>query len=136
MSEIRDLCRKTYQEWVNGGAYPAELKRALRAHERVPLFIDNLAKEFTTMKFKVKKEQIISAVRDLTRVFISNVIREAEERALSPLKIAMMKAEQSRKDEMSRLADAVNRLGDQNEKIIQDSAGNKTSRATINLDQL
>ncbi len=129
-AEIRTICRKAYQEQV--ARLPStELRKALAAHERVPLFIDNLAREFSGCKFKITKEQIISAVNDMTKIFVSAVVMQAEERVLSPLRQAVMKEEKARKAEMNRLADAVIGKVEASEQITQDAQGNQTSRSIV-----
>ncbi len=135
MSEVRDLCRKTYKEFIEAQNYPTELKRALRVHERVPVFIDNLAREFTDCKFKVSRVQIESAVADMTRIFVSGVLKQATEKTMSQIKIGMLKAEKARKAEMDLLADAVNKRGEMYEQTFQDEKGNETSRDSVDAER-
>lgn len=134
MSEIRAICRKAYQEYVKAQPYPTELKNALKAHERVPAFIDNLAREFSKPGLKVNRETVEMAVRDLTNVFVSAVKIQAEQRLMNPLKIAMVKAEQARKAEMNQLADALDKQGDMNEQVTQDQRGNQIIHQKIIID--
>lgn len=91
--EVIELCRKTYQEYVLTADIPNDLRNALKAHERVPVFIDNLAKEISYISngpalFKlgnkrITRDEIISITRDFTKVFIQNVHRQAEEKMMS-----------------------------------------------------
>ncbi len=138
MNDIRKICQDEYQKYVKDQPIPVELKRALRAHERIPLFIDNMAHQFAQCEkrnVKVSREQIISAVRDLTKIFILNVTQQAEERAMSPIKKAHLKAKASQIADMKKLGDALVNKGDAIEEVTQDKKGNQTSKATVIFDE-
>ena len=110
---------------------PQGLKDALKTHERIPVFIDNLAAQLSGIK-KISREQVVSAVRDLSHVFVRAVRLQADERVISPLKKAIAKAEASRKAEMDKLVDAIDTRGITN--ATQDKAGNETHRQEIEID--
>ena len=110
---------------------PQGLKDALKTHERIPVFIDNLAAQLSGIK-KISREQVVSAVRDLSHVFVRAVRLQADERVISPLKKAIAKAEASRKAEMDKLVDAIDTRGITN--VTQDTAGNETHRQEIEID--
>ncbi len=91
-AELRKLCIETYQGYIREHArIPKELKRALKTHERVPVFIDRMVGEIKKAPKAFTRESIISVTRDMAEIFILNVERMAEERLLSPLKKAQMR---------------------------------------------
>ena len=90
MSTLGDLIKSTYQETIKEGPWPDELKRSLRAHERIPAFFGNLHKEFDKPGLNLKRETVVMAVRDMTMLFVAAVHRKAEERIMSPLKKAQL----------------------------------------------
>jgi acyl carrier protein phosphodiesterase len=112
--DVMDLCRKTYQDFITRSDYPSDLKRALRVHERVPAFIDNLAREFHKCQARVKREEIILAVEDLSRIFCGLVQRQALERIMSPLSLASMRKQEEAKEEFRREAEALDQKGADN----------------------
>lgn len=73
---------------------PLDLRSALRSHERMPLFLDNLAKQLAgaqanrikSNKDALHEAQIKSIVYDFTKIFIDGVKREAENRYKSDVK--------------------------------------------------
>lgn len=111
MSEIHALCRKTYQDFIKAQPIPEELKRALRAHERVPAFIDNLAREFSRPGMSIKKEKLIAGVEGMTAWFITLVQRQAEERIMSPMKLSELKRKSEKLREMRNTADKLYQEG-------------------------
>jgi hypothetical protein len=132
MSEIHELCRKTYQEYVRDcPTIPGDLKRALKAHERVPAFIDNVAREIRKLKFRVKRETIESAVRDLTNFFVLAVKREAEQRVRSPLDLAMERERRRRMEAFRREADALEQGG---LSVVTKDAKGETDRQEVVFD--
>lgn len=81
--DVKTLCRDDYQEYITLREMPTELRRALKSHERVPVFIDNLAKELYHLPFPVSRETIKKCVYDLTEVFVRLVIKQSDERVMS-----------------------------------------------------
>lgn len=132
--DIRTLCLRTYQDYVRTASIPNELRRSLRAHERVPRFIDNLADQFKRLTFEVKKETIEHAVRDMTRLFVANVQRQAEEKSFSSLKRSMIIREAELKARARALVDRV--LDGGKTHVTQDQKGNTTERQTIIAEQI
>ncbi len=132
MNEIRKLVSETYRRTIQDGPYPTEFKRALRTHERIPAFFDNMVKEFSRPAMsKVPRATIEAATVDMTNLFVTMVHRQAEERLMTPIKKAMMKAQADRIKDMKKLGDALEKQGEENEKVTQDKAGNQISTATI-----
>lgn len=101
-STIRELCRKEYQFVVRTMEMPEELRRALKSHERVPLFIDNLAREFGKLTFQAKKETIVQAVHDMTKLFIVGVRANAEAMQMSSLERARLEREAEKAERMKK----------------------------------
>lgn len=111
MSDVRELCRKTYREYIETQPIPTELRRALRTHERVPNFIDNLSREIHKVHTGVKRETIIKMVEDMTKFFVIAVTQSAEEKAMSPIKKAMILARKAEADQFRKDAEQLERLG-------------------------
>lgn len=131
-AEIAELCRKTFRETVKHMNMNPELRRALKTHERVPVFIDNLAGQLSTTKFKVTKEHIIKATQDLTKTFVQLVERQNQERVMSDIAKMTIKGKMEAKQKLSRDADILERLG--TDEVIQDEKGT-TLKQTIRIDK-
>lgn len=131
-SEIRDLCRQTFRETVLTMEIPRELKVALKVHERVPVFIDNLAKELSTTQFKVTKEHVIQATRDLTKTFALLVERQAKERVMSDIGKAMIRDQADKQVQLQRDVETLEGLG--TEDVITTKEGS-TLKQTIAIDE-
>ncbi len=113
---ILELCRRTYKEYIEQMLdVPPDLRRSLRAHERVPLLIDNLARELTVIQkqpFRLKgkpitKQEIIGIVQDFTRSFVQNVHRQAEERMMSDAAKQAIEENAAKVQEERALAEAL-----------------------------
>lgn len=131
MSELKRLCRETYQRTIKDAPFPKELKLALRSHERVPVFIDNLAKEIGKISFKVKRETIEQTVRDMTLYFVEVVKFQAEDRVMSPIRAAMLKMEIEKKKALEKLSEALESQGA--DCVTTNEKGHETSRQEITL---
>lgn len=93
--DVRQMVITDYQERVAmRDDIPSELKRALKSHERVPLFVDNLTREINKIPearakakirraFKMDRMKLKNIVYDLTDIFINNVKAMAEQKAMS-----------------------------------------------------
>lgn len=119
--EIRDLCRKTYRETIAGLDISPDFKRALRIHERLPAFIDNLARELSTMKFKVTKEHVINSTRGMTKMFVANVERQNRERVMSDLAKMDLRKQAESKEKLDKALDKFESLG--TEDVIETKKG-------------
>lgn len=119
--DIRDLCRRTYREYVEKRVDDTELRRALRTHERVPAFIDNLARELGRLESNVKRETIERAVTDMTAMFVGLAKRQFHERVMSKLAIGLHEKREREKEEFRREVDALERKG--TESVTQDKTG-------------
>lgn len=81
---------------------PEELRRALKSHERVPMFIDNLAREFGNLTFQAKKETIVQAVHDMTKLFIVGVQANADAVRMSDQQRRRAKREADRQAQLKK----------------------------------
>ncbi len=129
MSEISKLCRKTYQDFIERQPILTELKRSLRVHERVPVFVDNMAAEIHKLQFEVKRETVIKMIEDMTRYFIMAVEQTSKERVMSQVERMRIKTEASTKAIMDKAADAFNNLGVEN--VTKDKHGETHHQTAI-----
>lgn len=82
----REFARSIYKQIVESEPMNEDLRRSLRAHERVPLFIDNLTRELEKLGgTNLKKETIEQAVGDLTRFFINACQTSRDQKMLSTM---------------------------------------------------
>lgn len=131
-AEIRKIVEETYRKVIKEGPYPDDFKRSLKTHERIPRFFDNLVRELSKPLLNLKRETIELAATDMTRVFVRACFAKAEERVMSPVKKAMLKARQSRIAEMKKLGDALVAQGDANEQIKKTAKG-ETSYSQVKI---
>lgn len=132
--DIKDLCRKTYADFID--SYPflnSELRRALKTHERIPVFIDNLAKDLGRLNHQVKRETVIKAVQDMTQFFIKTVEWQAQERLITPLEKALRKVRQSELAEIRANAQLLEETGQTH---VTKTEKGVTERTTYNLDKI
>lgn len=108
-TDLRALCISIYQDFVRTAEIPTELKRSLRSHERVPVFVDNLCHEIKKLTFTPRRETLELMVRDMTRIFINAVQRQAEERIMSPVKKLAILKRQADADAFRKEADELER---------------------------
>ena len=89
------MVRQSYDEAIKlHPTAPSDLKIALRSHERIPLFVDNLARQFTLIaEQRTKKAQPLPSMKhlkeivcDMVDVFIAGVKDEALKRQESDMK--------------------------------------------------
>lgn len=77
---------------------PEELRRALKAHERIPVFFENLNRELFKMslKHKMDRQTVKQLVYDMTNFFCINVRRMCDERVMSDIAktVAQRKADE------------------------------------------
>jgi len=107
VSDMKQMCRADFLEYIAMRDMDSELKRALKAHERVPVFIDNLAREFYKCPIKISRETIKSAVYDMTEVFIGALILKANEALLSDVARGQIKAQQQQDKELKEVLSAI-----------------------------
>lgn len=76
-----------YQEKVAMMDIPSELRTALKAHERVPQFVDNLLKEINNFprKLNVNRFKLKNLVYDMTEVFVRGVEATIRARQMSEI---------------------------------------------------
>lgn len=83
-----ELARKVYRQTVDTMPpeyMPEGLRVALRSHERVPLFIDNLAKQFAKVPH-ASRETLEQATRDMTIFFINAAKTAKDQKMMSVMK--------------------------------------------------
>ncbi len=126
MGDIRKLCREQYALRVAMRFdIPDELRRCLKTHERVPLFIDNLSKSLYRAPKDIKVETIIKAVHDMTDYFIDMIMKKADHQRLSMMEQHRLLNEQAKKAAAEAAADAL--FGGE-EQVTRDAKGNETNR--------
>jgi membrane-associated HD superfamily phosphohydrolase len=107
---IRDICREEWKRFVENADIDPEFKRALKVHERVPVFIDNLCRELMTVK-NVTKDDIIKAVRDMSGWFLTNAQRKAGEQMMSDATKSMMLKKQAEKEQFDKDVETIDKKG-------------------------
>jgi bacterioferritin (cytochrome b1) len=91
MASIREMILADYQERIlTVQGIPDDLRRALKDHERVPLFVENLTREIKKIeqvkpKFKMDRVKLKSLVYDMTDVFWRAVKTTAEDKYKSEI---------------------------------------------------
>jgi hypothetical protein len=98
--DLRHLITCDYQEAVSLlPGVPTELRKALKTHQRVPVFIDNLTKQIAALPKHLRPDRLKlkRVVYDMTNLFVMNVKRQAEERHMSDLakKVALDAAQRA-----------------------------------------
>ena len=134
--DLKPLCIQTYQTTVASMQIPDELKRALKTHERMPRFLDNLVIELKVSRTRgidVSDEEAKKIVDSLTRFFVQNVQRHCDDRIMSEAAKGQIKREEQTKKEMRQLADAIFEESEANEQITRDKDGNETSGSTVKV---
>jgi hypothetical protein len=100
---VRNLIIADYQEFIalHGHEFPDDMIRALKANERVPLFLNNLVKEITIAehrrKVNLKRSDIKMIVYDMTRSFLKLIKRRADEMQMSDLEKSRLVAEEAKR---------------------------------------
>ncbi len=132
-TDLRDYIRKLWQEEVRTAEMPSELRKWLRAHERVPTFVDRLSEQLGNLTFTPKKEVIERAVRDMCKLTISMILKKAEEDALSPIARAVIERKKSEWAELKAQSEALDKLGEDHETKNQKG---QTQRQVVVLDDV
>lgn len=104
LAPYRGLVTRAYQRALRELDIDAGLRQALKAHERVPKFIDCLSDEFTKLashRLKIGKplpadRHLESMVKDITEIFIKGVQAKASQSYESEITRAMRKQETDR----------------------------------------
>lgn len=118
---------------------PDDLRASLKAHERVPLFIDNLAREILKVersdhRFKGKpltRDEIMGIVSDFTKTFIDSVKRQRDEAIMSEAAKKAIEHNDLRAREMRELADQLTEAQDEQTKETKE--GFEVSRSTVEV---
>lgn len=118
---------------------PDDLRASLKAHERVPAFIDNLARQIHLIekndhRFKGKpltRDEIMTIVSDFTDVFIQNVKRKRDEEIMSEAAKKALEHNHTRATEMRELADKLTEAQDEQDE--QTKEGFEVSRSTVEV---
>jgi len=112
---------------------PADFKRALKTHERLPAMIDNLVDELNSpamRKRKLSQMVIIDLVYDITDLFIAGALKHAQEREMSVLERQRRIKEQ---ENLQLARDFIDSLNGE-EEVSRDAKGNETVRETTEID--
>lgn len=133
MADIRTVCRREFRRYIEESDMPREFKATLKTHERVPVFIDNLAKQLSGLPHHINRDDIVGAVRDLTRTFIHAVKLKMDQDRRSQLENARLKAEADKATATDRQADYLESLGADRVQIKTDEKGNTIEKQTIVL---
>ena len=115
---LRAKIQEYYHEAVALSQYPDEMKRALKASERVPTFINKLEEEVQRCPMQIKPETLKLMVYDMTALFLRLIHRQAHEKGMSELaKIALQqKADQVEK--AKEIAQAIEDGGEVGEEVL------------------
>lgn len=101
--DIKQMIRADYQERVAlRQDIPSEFKKSLKTHERIPVFVDNLAKEIgkipdarrkngQPLRWKLDRRKLKDLVYSMTDLFISSALKHCEDRHKSDLQKALEK---------------------------------------------
>lgn len=127
---IKTICRNDFQEYVALADINADLKRALKSHERVPAFVDNLAKELYHLPFDVSRETIKKLVYDMSDLFIKLLVRKADEGLMSDIAKTQIQKEADTIKKMDQLADDLISGGTEH---VTENAQGTTYRQTIEI---
>lgn len=98
MASIREMILADYNERIQTvQGIPDDLRRALKDHERVPLFVENLTREIKKIeqvkpKFKMDRVKLKSLVYDMTDVFWRAVKTTAEDKYKSEIEKQIKRA--------------------------------------------
>ena len=128
--DVRALCVQYFKEYLDEIETDKELVRSLKHHERVPMFIDNLARSLYHLPVRVSKQTIRTCVFDLTRIFTNCLKIRAKEMYMSDLEKSLIKKKEEEKMMADQLADAI--FSGQNETVTQDEKG-ITHKETVRI---
>ena len=119
LAPYRGLVTRAYQKALLKLDIDSDLRRALKSHERVPKFIDNLSEEFTKLassRLKIGKQlpaekHLEAIVVDFTTVFVQGIQNQAEKRYESDIQKMLRKAEEDNRRDLEQTIDG-NASGD------------------------
>lgn len=109
----RKLVEQAYQEAIAlNKNIPADLRDSLRRHNRMPLFLSNLALELekaqtSTLargRSKIADNRLKEIVYDFTEVFIQGIKAEADRRYQSDIQKKLIEAEATRRADLEKTA--------------------------------
>lgn len=104
--------RNTYQEAIALKQMPSDLRLALKSQERMPLFLENLAKELEIIQAdRLKKNKklyqektIKDTIYDFVDIFISTVESEAQNRMKSDVQKMIDKQKEDERKDLEKTA--------------------------------
>ena len=107
-----NLVRKTYQEAIALKQMPSDLRSALKSQERMPKFLENLAKELETVQAgRIKKgktpyqeKTIKDTIYDFVDMFIITVETEANNRMKTDLQKMIDKQKEDERKDLEKTA--------------------------------
>lgn len=103
--DLYECIKQDYQQAVALQCTDQDLKTALKYTDRVPSFLENLAKELSKTPKPVSRETIKNVTYSLTNVFLACVQQRAKEMAQSDLERQAQLAMQQKKQDHENLAD-------------------------------
>ena len=106
--DFRRIVIEDYQEFVQMDlTIPSELRHALRAHERVPVFVERMVEQLNKLpkNRKYDRAKIKMLVHEMTNQFIFLVKTKAEQAAQSELESLRQKAEQQRLEDLEKTSE-------------------------------
>ncbi len=128
--DVKHLCVQYFKEYLEQVETDRELVRALKSHERVPVFIDNLARSLYHLPVRVSKQTIKTCVFDLTRIFTNCLKIKAKEMYMSDLEKSLIKKKEEEKIMADQLADAIFSQG--KEEVVKNENGT-TYKETVRI---
>ena len=104
--------RNTYQEAIALKQMPSDLRLALKSQERMPLFLENLAKELEIIQAdRLKKNKklyqektIKDTIYDFVDIFISTVETEAQNRIKTDMQKMIDKQKEDERKDLEKTA--------------------------------
>jgi hypothetical protein len=123
-NDLVQIVRQAYKDYIMTAPpeeVSSELREALKVHERIPLFVDNMARQIQIMEKRkgkhLKKWQIEWVVKDMVRIFIRGVELKKEKMYTSDVERRRRETEAQTIKDMRDLADAITGEGDETEEV-------------------
>jgi hypothetical protein len=124
---LRQKCIQSYQETIRLADIPSDLRTSLKAHERVPKFIDNLAKEMRSIP-NLDSVTIKMMVHDLTHLFITSVRTKADEMRMSDLERIRRQKEKDDLESLKAMTESA-----QGVEHVETTSKGETTRSTVEI---
>lgn len=108
-----ELAKRTFLDTIDGlppEHFPDDLKRVLKTHERMKVLLGNLADQFSSIP-GIKKETVISATRDMTRIFANAAKAAKDQQIMSVVRKLQLAADIEKSKMIEREAQALEKKG-------------------------